>query len=307
MFVCNETNEVCIVGGEVLSLTPRPNEKLTIHDGEKFHIKVQEYNIRKRDILLEASITDTDSRDRDFSETGIHSYINPLWFEGESINLKQCVFITGFLSDNFRAIDKLGNEISIRKNDSMNTGDQVFLINSPFVDNLVSTINVFSLVSNINGFSSNSSRNPECPLDSEFYSKIMEIALPSLVMDVVDRIEAHGYIEIPVLNSYDFKFCRFNSQGLEYRKTGVFALTKQCSWHEISVRNVASDGILGVNHIGLDLHTSDAVERLFSFDSLIINPPVTNANLITTQKEKASGLFSAVIPALIHYMRSRGF
>lgn len=299
MFVCNETNEVCIVGGEVLSLTPRPNEKLTIHDGEKFHIKVQEYNNRKRALLLEnTSITDTDSRDRDFSETGIHTYINPLWFEGESINLKQCVFITGFLSDNFRAIDKLGNEISIRKNDSMNTGDQVFLINSPFVGNLGSTINVFS---------SNSSRNPECPLDSEFYSKIMEIALPSLVMDVVDRIEAHGYIEIPVLNSYDFKFCRFNSQGLEYRKTGVFALTKQCSWHEISVRNVASDGILGVNHIGLDLHTSDSVERLFSFDSLTINPPYTNANLIITQKEKASGLFSAVIPALIHYMRSRGF
>ena len=294
MFVCNQTNEVCIVGGEVLSLTPRPNEKLTIHDGEKFHIKVQEYNNRKRALLLEnTSITDTYSRDRDFSETGIHTYINPLWFEGESINLKQCVFITGFLSDNFRAIDKLGNEISIRKNDSMNTGDQVVLINSPFVDNLVSTINVFS---------SNSSRNPECPLDSEFYSKIMEIALPSLVMDVVDRIEAHGYIEIPVLNSYDFKFCRFNSQGLEYRKTGVFALTKQCSWHEISVRNVASDGT-----IWLDLHTSDAVERLFSFDSLTINPPVTNANLIITQKEKASGLFSAVIPALIHYMRSRGF
>jgi hypothetical protein len=155
-------------------------------------------------------------------------------------------------------------------------------------------------------FSSFSSRNPQCPLDSEFYSKVMEIALPSLVMDVVDRIKARGYIELPVLNHYDFKFCRFNSHGLEYKKTGLFASIKQCLWHELSVKNVVADTFLGVNRIRMELHTSQDIEPLLSFDDLTINPISTNANRITAQREKSNGLFRAVIPAFLHYMKSKG-
>lgn len=295
MFVCNETNEVCIAGGEVLSLTPRPNEKLTLEDGEKFHLKVKEYNNRRRELLLKNTSID-DWSDRDFSETGIWTFINPLQFNGEAINLKHCVYITDFFSSSFRAIDRQGNEIRIYKNDHEITGDDVTLINNQMA----------GLALRPNLLSSVPSSNPKCPLDSEFYSKVMEIALPSLVMDVVDRIKARGHIEIPVLNHYDFKFCRFNSHGLEYKKTGLFATTKQYSWHEISIRNVAIEMIPNVKMVRMDLHSSHDIEPHFSLDDSIINPVFANANQITAQKEKANGLFKAVIPAFLHYMKSKG-
>lgn len=295
MFVCNQTNEVCIVGGEILSITANPDTTLTSEDGDIFHQKVDEYNDRMKDMMIENSGLSDWSYRKEFSNAGIKTFVNPLQFKGDSIHLKHCVYISSFHNNRFDAIDSNGNEITIlKRSDYVTTGDDLILINQDsLVPRYIDPI-----------FSTNmSAKNPESPLDTDFYSSVLKLALPSLVMDVVNRIDSFGHIDIPISNHYDFKFCRFNKYGLEYKKTGLLSPTKQFSWKELSVKNVAADPIvLGYYTVRTDLFTNDSLDPIFSFDNMVINPPNTNAKMIASQKEKAHGLFQAVIPSFIHYM-----